>query len=122
MFSKSLTKHFMSFSSGFTERHAKLDADTLLDFAIHRSQNETQRRKSTRVKTTLVHSAMSRGKVMQSAWPPLSSYFTEAVATIRVRELSDNLVPLLLTFLSVSFKLLSELILSSVKIIKKQDV
>jgi hypothetical protein len=36
-----LTKHFKGFGSGFTELHAKLDADTLLDFAIHRRQNET---------------------------------------------------------------------------------
>jgi hypothetical protein len=65
MFSKSLTKHFNSFGSGFTELHAKLDADTLLDFAIHGRQNETRSRKSTRVKTMLVHSAMSLGRVMQ---------------------------------------------------------
>jgi hypothetical protein len=38
---KSLTKHFMSFGSGFTELHAVFDADTLLDFAIHHRQNET---------------------------------------------------------------------------------
>jgi hypothetical protein len=30
-----------SFGSGFTQLHAKLDADTLLDFAIHCKQNET---------------------------------------------------------------------------------
>jgi hypothetical protein len=36
MFSKSLTKHFKSLGSGFTELHAKLDADMMLDFAIHR--------------------------------------------------------------------------------------
>jgi hypothetical protein len=29
-------KHFKDFGIGFTELHAKLDADTLLDFAIHR--------------------------------------------------------------------------------------
>jgi hypothetical protein len=38
---------------------------TLLDFAIHRRQNETRNRKSIRVKTMLVHSEMSRGRVMQ---------------------------------------------------------
>jgi hypothetical protein len=65
MISKSPTKHFKSFGSGFTEFHAKLDADTLLDFAIHRRQNETRSRKSTRVKTVLVHSAVSRGRLMQ---------------------------------------------------------
>jgi hypothetical protein len=65
MFSKSLTKHFKSFGSGFTELHAKLAADTMLNYAIHRRQNETQSRKSTRVKTMLVHSAMSHGRVMQ---------------------------------------------------------
>jgi hypothetical protein len=42
MFSKSLTKHFKGFGSGFTELYAKLDADTLLDFANHHRQNETQ--------------------------------------------------------------------------------
>jgi hypothetical protein len=31
MFSKSLTKDFKGFDSGFTELHTKLDADTLLD-------------------------------------------------------------------------------------------
>jgi hypothetical protein len=31
--SKSLTKHFRGFSSGFTELHAQFGADTLLDFA-----------------------------------------------------------------------------------------
>jgi hypothetical protein len=37
------------FSSEFTELHVKLDADTCLDFVIHRRQNETRSRKSTRV-------------------------------------------------------------------------
>jgi hypothetical protein len=41
MFSKSLMKHFKGFGNGFTELHAKLDAGTLLDFAIPRRQNET---------------------------------------------------------------------------------
>jgi hypothetical protein len=44
------------FYSGFTELHAKLDGDELLDFAIHHRQNEKQSRKSTLVKTVLVHS------------------------------------------------------------------
>jgi hypothetical protein len=59
-------KHFQGFGSGFTELHAKLDADTLLDFANHRRQNETRSRKSTRVKTMRVHSssAVSRGRLM----------------------------------------------------------
>jgi hypothetical protein len=52
-------------SVGFTELHAKLDADTLLDFAIHRRQNETQSGKSTRVKTMRVHSAVSHGRLME---------------------------------------------------------
>jgi hypothetical protein len=60
-------KHFKSFRGGFTELHAKLDANMLLDFAIHRRQNETWSRKSTRVKTMLVHSVMSCGRVMQQA-------------------------------------------------------
>jgi hypothetical protein len=45
MFPKNLTKHFKVLGSGFTELHAKLDADTLLDFAIHRKQKETRSRK-----------------------------------------------------------------------------
>jgi hypothetical protein len=65
MFSKSLTKHFKGFGSGFTELHANLDADTLLNFAIHRRQNGTRSRKSTRVKTALVRSAASHDRLMQ---------------------------------------------------------
>jgi hypothetical protein len=63
MFSKSLTKHFKGFASGFTELHAKLDADTLLDSAIHRRQNETPSRKINRVETMRVHCALSRGRL-----------------------------------------------------------
>jgi hypothetical protein len=65
MFSKSLIKHFKVFGRGLTKLHAKLDVDTLLDFAIHRRQNKTRSQKSTRVKTMHVHSAMSRGRLMQ---------------------------------------------------------
>jgi hypothetical protein len=65
MFSKSLKNHFKHFGSGFTELHAQLDADTLLDFAIHHRQNETRSRKNTRVKTMHVHSAVSSGRLMQ---------------------------------------------------------
>jgi hypothetical protein len=42
VFSKSITKQFKGFGSGYTELHAKLDPDTLLNFAIHRRQNETK--------------------------------------------------------------------------------
>jgi hypothetical protein len=63
MFSESLTKHFMGFGSGFTELHAKLDAGTLLDFADKTKQ--TRSRKRARVKTLRVHSAVSRGRLMQ---------------------------------------------------------
>jgi hypothetical protein len=35
MFSKSLTKHFKGFGSGFAELQTELDADMLLNFAIH---------------------------------------------------------------------------------------
>jgi hypothetical protein len=56
MLSESLMKHFRGFGSGFTELHAKLDADTLLKFAIHRRQNETRSRKSTCIKAMRVHS------------------------------------------------------------------
>ncbi|PNF41341.1 hypothetical protein B7P43_G16619 [Cryptotermes secundus] len=51
MFSKSLTKHFKGFGSGFTELHTKLYADTLLNFAIHFRQNKARSQKRTRVKT-----------------------------------------------------------------------
>jgi hypothetical protein len=50
IFSKSLMKHLKGFDSGFTEFHAKLDADMLIDFAIHRRQNKRQNRKSKCVK------------------------------------------------------------------------
>jgi hypothetical protein len=36
----------------------------LLNFAIHCRQNETRSRKSTYVKTTLVHNAVSRDRLM----------------------------------------------------------
>jgi hypothetical protein len=58
-------KYFKSFSSGFTKTHAKLDAETLLDFAIHRRQNETRSQKSTSVKIMHVHSVVSRARLMQ---------------------------------------------------------
>jgi hypothetical protein len=64
MSSKRLTKHFKSFGSGFIELRTKLDADTLLDFAIHRGQNKTGSRKSTQVKTMHVYSAVSHGRLM----------------------------------------------------------
>jgi hypothetical protein len=47
------------------EFHAKLDVYMLLDFAIHHKQNKTQSQKITRVKTTRVHSTVSRGRLMQ---------------------------------------------------------
>jgi hypothetical protein len=37
----------------------------LRDFVIHRRQNETRSRKSTRVKALHVHNAVSRGRLMQ---------------------------------------------------------
>jgi hypothetical protein len=67
MFSKSLTKHFKRFGSGFTELHANLDAGKLLDFAIHCRQKETQSKKSTCMKTMRVHSVVSHGRLMQWA-------------------------------------------------------
>jgi hypothetical protein len=57
--------HFKHFGSGFTELHAKLGANRLLDYAIHRGQNETQRQKSPSAKTMHVHSAVSCGRLMQ---------------------------------------------------------
>jgi hypothetical protein len=65
VFSQILTMHFKGLGIGFTELHAKLYVDTLLDFAIHRRQNETRIRKSTRIETMRVHSAVSNGRLMQ---------------------------------------------------------
>jgi hypothetical protein len=62
---QNLTKHFKGFSSGFTELHAKLHADTLLDFSICHRQNETQSQISTHVKTMHVHSVVLCGRLMQ---------------------------------------------------------
>jgi hypothetical protein len=64
MFSKSLTKHFKGFGSGFTELHTKFNADTLLDLAVH-GRKKTRSGKSTRVKTMLAHGAVSRGRLTQ---------------------------------------------------------
>jgi hypothetical protein len=58
-------KAFQGFGSRFTELHAKLDADTLLDFSIHRRHNRTQSQKSTHVKTMRVHSMVSHCRLMQ---------------------------------------------------------
>jgi hypothetical protein len=58
-------KYLKAFGSGFTGLQAKLDADTLLDFAIHHSQKETRSQKSSRVKTMPVHRAASHGRLMQ---------------------------------------------------------
>jgi hypothetical protein len=58
-------KYFKGFGSGFTKLHAKLDADMLLDFAISRSQRETQSQKSTCVKTMRVHSPVACGRLMR---------------------------------------------------------
>jgi hypothetical protein len=60
-----IKKHFKGFSNRFTELHAQLDADMLLDFANHRRQNKTQSRKTTRVKTMCAPSAVSRSRLMQ---------------------------------------------------------
>jgi hypothetical protein len=44
MFSKSITKHFKGFGSGFTELHTKLDADTVPDFAIsYKTKHEAEK-------------------------------------------------------------------------------
>jgi hypothetical protein len=42
MFCINLMNHFKGFGNTFTELHTKLDADRLLDFAVHCRQNETQ--------------------------------------------------------------------------------
>jgi hypothetical protein len=58
-------KHLKGFGRGYTERHAKLYADMLLEFAINRRQNQTRSWKSARVKIMHVHSAVLRGRLMQ---------------------------------------------------------
>jgi hypothetical protein len=52
------------FGSGFTKLHAKLDADVVLNVAIHCKQNETQSQKSTNVTTMYVHSTVLHGRLM----------------------------------------------------------
>jgi hypothetical protein len=93
---------FQGFRELISEPRAKLYAYTLLDFAIHCRQNETWSRKSTRIKTTCVRRAVSRGRLMQYTgrrpWPPLSSSFTEAVTAITFRELTDTTSYYLLDF------------------------
>jgi hypothetical protein len=39
-------KHFKGFDSTFTELHVKLDADTLLDFAINHRRNKIEVKKA----------------------------------------------------------------------------
>jgi hypothetical protein len=63
MFFKSLLKHFKGCGSGFTELDENFYAQTLLNFAIHRRQNETRSRKRILLKTICVNSAVSRGKL-----------------------------------------------------------
>jgi hypothetical protein len=63
---KRLMKHFRGFGSGFPELHTKIDANMLLNFAIHRRKKETHSQKSTRVKTMCVHRAVSRGRLMKT--------------------------------------------------------
>jgi hypothetical protein len=57
MFSKGFKKHLKGFGSGFAELHAKFQAGALLDFAIHRRQNETRNRKKTLVQKQCVFTA-----------------------------------------------------------------
>jgi hypothetical protein len=65
MFSKNPTNHCRGFGNGFTELHAKIDADMLLDFAIHHRQNKTRSQKSTLAKTICVQGAVSHARLMQ---------------------------------------------------------
>jgi hypothetical protein len=88
-------KHFKGFGNRSAKLHAKLDANMLLNFAIHRRQNETQSQKNTCVKTKHVHSVVSCGRLMQQTCgsvtlAPLLSSFSEAVTTITDWELSDS--------------------------------
>jgi hypothetical protein len=43
---RSLTKNFNGFGRGFTDLHAKFNTNTLLDFVIHRRQNERKVKES----------------------------------------------------------------------------
>jgi hypothetical protein len=67
LFCKSLKKHFKDFSGGFTELHAKFYADLLLDFAIHRRQNEIQNQKNHLCKNIACSQHKSRGRLKQQA-------------------------------------------------------
>jgi hypothetical protein len=67
MFYKNLTEHFRDFGGIFTELDVKLDADTLLNFAIYHRQNETQSYKNTPVKAIHVHREVSLARLMQYA-------------------------------------------------------
>jgi hypothetical protein len=92
MFSRSLTKHLSSFSSGFTKLHAKLDADMLLDFAIHRRQNKTWSQKSKKNSACSQHGVTWQTDAVgfQKCDLGLPSSFTDAVTTMTVPELSDT--------------------------------
>jgi hypothetical protein len=60
--SRSISRVSVADLPSFTQN---LDANRLLDFAMHRRQKETRNRRSTHVKTKRVHSAMSRGTLKQ---------------------------------------------------------
>jgi hypothetical protein len=89
-------RYFKGFGSRFIELHTKLDADTLLDFAIHRRRNETRSRKNTRVKTIRVHGAVSCSRLVQYACGSVALasfpifFFPGAVTTITVQQLSHK--------------------------------
>jgi hypothetical protein len=54
-------RNFKGFSREFTEFHAKLDAETLLDFAIHCRQ-EKKRFPTATVQKMCLHSTVSGGR------------------------------------------------------------
>jgi hypothetical protein len=58
-------KHFKGFGSGFTELQAKLNADTLLDFAIHHRQKRNTKSKKHSCKNNASSQQVSRGRLMQ---------------------------------------------------------
>jgi hypothetical protein len=64
MFSKSLTKHFKGFRSAFTELHAKLDATHCSIFLSITDKTKHEVKKAL-VEIMLVHSVVSRGRLMQ---------------------------------------------------------
>jgi hypothetical protein len=94
MSSKSLTKHFKGFGSGFTELDAKLDADRLLILPSISDKMKHEVNKSTCVKTMHAHSMGSPGTDAIGFWKcdlglPSHPLSQRQLHLITVWELSD---------------------------------